>query len=314
MSGRPENWQAGVYILLLTVLAVMHKKMPDFWKKQWIMAALCVLLFRAEGDLRITMLDVGQGDCIHIRSDSGRHYLIDGGSSTKNEVAEYQILPYLKSRGVSRLEAVFVTHSDIDHCNGIISLLEKGKENRLDIGSLILPDVEEKCRDEQYHRMEELAAEQGIPVQYMSSGEFLEDEGLRLTCVHPSKGYEADTANEYSLVLYLTYGKFTALFTGDAEGAGERAAWQKAAEDKKELTLLKVAHHGSSYSTGEELLSELSPAYALISCGKNNRYGHPHKELLERLEAAGCRSYLTTESGAVTVRTDGERCVVECFK
>ena len=145
---------------------------------------------------------------------------------------------------------------------------------------------------------------------------------MRLTCLHPVQGYGTKEANEYSLALLMDYGNFSALFTGDLEGRGEDETWEYLRNDREghggngetRLTLLKVAHHGSAYSTKEEMLSSLRPRFALISCGKGNRYGHPHGELLERLETAGCRIYTTADCGAVKVRTDGKRVWVESFK
>ena len=346
-SGRPENWQTACYLLLLGlfvgIVYIGRKRLPLFWKCQWILAALCLLFLRTESGLQITALDVGQGDCIHIRSGEGKHYLIDGGSSSKSGTAEYQILPYLKYEGVRKLEAVFVTHSDSDHCGAILDMLEEYPAEGISIGNLILPAISEESMDEKYMELKELAKEHKIQVQYMSRGQYMEDGGMRITCMHPYRGYDTREANEYSLVLLLEYGLFSGLFTGDVEGIGEAEAWEymqeyltgKALKTEKtedagmdrnlaggkiqgksdnRLTMLKVAHHGSAYSTGEELLSGLCPRLALISCGKNNQYGHPHRELLERLEEAGCRIYITAESGAVTVGSDGKRVWTDIYK
>ncbi len=345
-SGRPENWQIGGYLLLLAVFLILvhtgRNRLPGFWKFQWIAAALCLLFLRTESGLQITALDVGQGDCIHIRSGEGKHYLIDGGSSSKSGTAEYQILPCLKYEGVRKLEAVFVTHSDSDHCGAILELLEYYPAEGISIGNIILPAVSAGSKDEKYTELEELAGKHGICVQYMSRGQYLEDGSMRITCMHPYRGYDTREANEYSLVLLLEYGCFSGLFTGDVEGGGEEDAWEymkeylagKAEEAKTEnvgtghsmaegephgmgdgrLTVLKVAHHGSAYSTKEELLSVLRPRLALISCGKDNPYGHPHRELLERLEEAECRVFMTAKSGAVTVVSDGKKVWTETFK
>ena len=325
-SGRPEPWQAAAYAALLVVLTALvygrGKKLPGFWKCQWILGALCLLFLRTESGLQVTVLDVGQGDCIYIRSGEGRHYLIDGGSSSKSGVAQYQMLPYLAYEGAGHLDAVFVTHSDGDHCNGILEWLGAYPAEGITIGSLILPDIDAKSRDGEYEELVRLAGEKGITVRYMSRGQYVEDGGMRLTCLHPVQGYGTKEANEYSLALLMDYGNFSALFTGDLEGRGEDETWEYLRNDREghggngetRLTLLKVAHHGSAYSTKEEMLSSLRPRFALISCGKGNRYGHPHGELLERLETAGCRIYTTADCGAVKVRTDGKRVWVESFK
>lgn len=321
-GGMPEKWQISVYIILLLIFCGIGKRQAAIWKIMWMTAALSILLYHPAPKLQITMLDVGQGDCIHIQSANGRHYLIDGGSSTRGDVAKYQILPYLKAKGIRRLEAVFVTHSDVDHSGGITAMLKEYSENNIMIGTLVLPDIDADSRDDQYRELENLAAEKDIPVQYMSRGQVIKDGDLRLACMHPAAGYATDSSNEYSLALYLSYGNFTALFTGDAESGGERELQQYMKDymngggnnGRKKLTLLKVAHHGSANSTGEEFLKDIPPVLAFISCEKKNQYGHPHKELLERLEEAGTRVYITTENGAVTVEAEGEKCRISTFR
>lgn len=320
VRGRPEGWQIASYLLLLILLAVYVYRHPGelsfFWKCQWVMAGLCILLLRTGDGFHVTMLDVGQGDCIHIRSGEGKDYLIDGGSSTKKEVMEYQILPYLKFMGVRHLQAVFVTHADEDHCGGVIELLEEYPVRGLTIGSLVLPDIGRKSADEQYRKMEELAVQKGIRLQYIGRGQRMEDGDMNLACIHPLAGYETEERNAYSMVLFLEYKNFTGLFTGDLEGDGEEMACAYMKEQKRtgSLTLLKVAHHGSAYSTGREMLEMLSPKLAFISCGANNRYGHPHEELLERLEEEGSRIYATPEHGAVTACWIKGRVGIRCFR
>ncbi|WMC92008.1 DNA internalization-related competence protein ComEC/Rec2 [Kineothrix sp. MB12-C1] len=318
--GKPQLWQVEAYILLMAVLAIIGKKMSGWWKLQWVLLSLSLLVFRGGSGLSVTAIDVGQGDSIHIRSDMGKNYLIDGGSTSKTDVGSYQILPYLKSQGVGSLDAVFVTHADEDHCNGIATLIEGAGEGGIDIRCLILPDVEEGSRNERYRSLKEEAEEKGIIVKYMSRGQQFTDGSMKILCMHPEEDYHTKEANEYSLVLYLTYGSFQALFTGDVEGAGEEKvkgsirAIREEADWEKGITLLKVAHHGSKYSTDEEILELLQPKIALISCGENNRYGHPHEELLERLEKEECDIYMTKEGGAITVWTDGTRMRVETFR
>ncbi len=320
VRGRPEGWQIALYLVLITGLAAYgyrrRGELPLFWKCQWIMAALCILLLRTGDGFQVTMLDVGQGDCIHIRSGDGKDYLIDGGSSTKKEIMKYQMLPYLKFMGVRHLQAVFVTHADKDHCSGIIELLEEYPVRGLTIGSLVLPSIDRESADEQYKRMEELAMGKGIRVEYMGRGQQIEDGEMSFLCMHPFAGYATEEKNEYSMVLLLDYKGFTGLFTGDIEGAGEEMAWEYMRKQKKvsDLTLLKVAHHGSAYSTRREMLDLFSPKLAFISCGANNRYGHPHEELLERLGEAGSRIYSTPEHGAVTVYRRKGGAAVRCFR
>ncbi len=320
VNGRPEGWQGFGYLFLMVLLVFYGhgegKRLPLFWKCQWIFASLCILLLKMDGGFQVTMLDVGQGDCIYIRSGEGKHYLIDAGSSTKKDMMEYQVIPYLKFMGVEHLEAIFVTHFDSDHCGGVFDLLEEYPMQGLTIGSLILPDIGRESADNSYEEMEKLAGEKRVKVQYMSRGQRIKDKEMSFTCMHPDTGYETGEKNEYSLVLLLTYQEFKGLFTGDVEGSGEVMAWEymRGSGKADELTVLKVAHHGSGNSTGMEMLDILSPRIALISCGKNNRYGHPHEDLLKRLDTVGSRIYTTPEYGAVTVGMEGRKIWVDSFR
>lgn len=323
--GQPKKWQIGFYVLLLFVLALFHKKVSGWWKRQWLLLALSLLLFRPADGLRITVMDVGQGDCIHIQSDSGSHYLVDGGSSSQKDTGSFQIIPYLKSQGARRLKAVWITHSDSDHCNGILTLLQEAGREGIQIENLMLPDISPESRDNTYDRLVTLAKEAGTHVSYMSRGQYMADGKLQFYCIHPEKNYDTQEANQYSLVLRLSYGRFSGLLTGDIEGEGEEKMKdymeKKAKEQGKEkwykeggLSFLKVAHHGSGHTTDEELLAMLRPRLSFISCGENNRYGHPHQALLERLENCGSRIYITKDSGALTVWSDGERISVHTFR
>lgn len=317
IAGKPERWQVEIYILMLVFLPAVGKKMSSWWKVQWIIAALALLMFRHDGALSITILDVGQGDGIYIRSEAGMHYLIDGGSTSKSDVGNYQLLPYLKSQGVKRLEAVFVTHADGDHYNGIETLIEASDKGGIRILGLILPDIGESARSEAYEKLIREAKEHRIDVKYMSRGQFFENGEMRVTCLHPYEGYNTLDANEYSLVLYLRYKGFRALFTGDVEGEGEKELKRYMEESnilQGPISLLKVAHHGSGNSTGEDLLKLLDPQLALISCAERNSYGHPHPDLLDRLENQECKVYITKDKGAITVHTDGRKIAVETFR
>lgn len=314
--GKPEDWQ----IILFAAVAVIVVFASEKWTKLqfWlcILFAVMSLTLRTGNGLQITVIDVGQGDGIYIADEKGGHYLIDGGSSSKSDVGTYQILPFLKAEGVDSLDAVFITHMDSDHYNGITSLIEQMNQNGVMIKCLILPDVGEGSKGDKYREFVELAGNQGIAVQYIHKGDVLRHGKLKLTCLHPDQGTEQET-NAASVVLYLEYEAFTALFTGDLEGSGEesvrRQLEHRAVSGNTQITLLKAAHHGSGNSTGEAFLKTVMPEIVLISAGKDNRYGHPHEDLLQRLSQAGCRVYMTTEGGALTVTYRNGRVRMETF-
>ncbi len=312
VMGRPGNWQVIAYLALLAMAVFLtagktkRRKKGHFWCA--VIGAVVLLGFRMPHGFEITMLDIGQGDCIYLADGQGGHYLIDGGSSDRKEVETYQIAPFLKYRGVSRLDAVFVTHSDADHISGIKGLMEAYGETGIGIGCLYLPDLAKACRDENYLELAALAKDCDIPVRLLCEGEHLQNGKLMLTCIHPNKSYVNSDANAGSTVLYLTYENFSALFTGDLEGEGERLVTKRLSDMRGagrlagRITLLKVAHHGSKNSTQAPFLEMVGPRIALISAGRDNAYGHPHKETLKRLADRECRIYQTPAGGAVTVR------------
>lgn len=324
LPGKPGMVRIGISLLLLLLAAALKNRTS--LRKRWALLLIGTLILFLPGkkELTVTFLDVGQGDCIHIKTMEGKHYLIDGGSSSVSQVGTYRILPYLKWRGADEIEGLFITHPDEDHCNGILELMQQGRKQGIHIKKLYVPDIGEKSRTQAYENLVAQATENKIPVEYISKGQALLETELKLLCLHPEKGYQTDEANEFSTVLLLQFRDFQALLTGDAEGKGEEKLLQSLYEVKngefegialpeKGITVLKAAHHGSGKTTGEEMLKLLKPAYTVISCGENNSYGHPHQELLDRLTEQKTNILITYETGAVTFYTDGRKMQVEEF-
>ena len=319
----------------------------------FLLLGVVILTWRFRPELQVTFLDVGQGDCIFLQTENGDSYLTDGGSSSVSKVGKYRMIPFLKYQGASQIKAVFVSHADSDHCNGIAELLEQAELEGIRVENLVLTDLADECRSEGYEELVELAGQNGITVQFLHEGQQLQDGELLFQCLHPSKGYRAEDLNETSMVLLVTYREFSMLLTGDVQGAGEEHLTQElqdwrepgvtqmqdvirisgeeesmgeqSIEDERieeqieekrsqnkmgvnhaetELTVLKVAHHGSKNSTSEEFLKAANPMLAIISCGEGNRYGHPHEETLERLEKADVPWFCTKDYGAITVTVD----------
>lgn len=314
-TGRPEEWQIAAYLCFLIFIILFKKRLKPIVRWGITVAAIMVLLFQPKGKMEITFLDVGQGDCIFIANDNGACYLVDGGSLSVKGAGEYRIIPFLKFRGVSTLEAVFITHPDEDHCNGIKELIEEGQVQGINIKHLVLPDIARESKNQGYAELEQMAAMADIPVLYISRGQEITDDKLKLTCLHPVRGETAVESNEYSLVLEITYGKFRTMLTGDVEGSGEQKLIRYLGKErgKGRLTVLKIAHHGSAYSTPDEFLDSQQPIYAIISCGRNNSYGHPHEELIKRLLKYDANIFITYETGAVTFTTDGQKLGVTKF-
>lgn len=258
--------------------------------------------------LGITMVDVGQGDCFVIRTREGADFMIDGGSTTENEAGYYRILPYLKSQGIGKLAGVFLTHPDADHMNGIIELanLISAEQTALSIGTLYLPEWMQRMGSEELLAPVRAAK---IKVQYVHRGMEMKSGRLHMTVLHPDGAdYSGDT-NAGSVTLLMKYGEFTALFTGDLEGEGERLVEEQAVR----CDLLKVAHHGSRNSTSAAFLQKVRPSICFLSYGRDNSYGHPHPELIERLKDSRAHIYETARDGAVTLLTDGHTATVKKY-
>ena len=256
--------------------------------------------------LEVTFLDVGQGDGIFLKTYNGINIMIDGGSLSVDDAAKYRIVPFLKYKGISRIDYVFVTHADYDHISGIVEMLKNSNVNGIKIKNLILPDI--RLKDENYQSLIETALRNNIKVLYIMSGKVLQFGDVKFKCIYPNITDSAEDRNDYSTVLSVKYNKFSMLLTGDISEKVENKIKDKV---ESHYTILKVAHHGSKYSTTEKFLSWINPDYSVISVGENNLYGHPHKELLKRLEKSGSSVLRTDKSGGITIKSEGESMVIE---
>ena len=250
--GHSTKWQVVAYILLIGVFVLISdiKKIPNMLRFCLLAAAVVLVTLRIPSDLSIHAIDVDQGDSILI-SSAGHNLLIDGGSTSKKNVGKYRIIPFLKYQGIGRLDAVVATHEDDDHISGILEIMDDMEKGGIRIDKLILPEVAESSRGDNYHLLEKRAGELKIPALYINSGESFGLGKVSFTCLNPELGMHAEGANEYSAVLYMEYGEFTALFTGDMEGAGleyVKAQLKSLGFDtgtgngRKAITLLKVPH------------------------------------------------------------------------
>lgn len=327
VTGQPDIWKILLYYVFLFAAVLLLRKKEEnkgekrSRKKRGVLSVLLVgtgmtiLLFTAQvkDKITITMLDVGQGDGLVIRGPEGKTYFMDGGSSDVKKVGEYRIEPYLLSQGIGNLDYVFVSHGDQDHISGIKELVKRQKTG-VTIKRLVFPT--QTVWDDALKELAEMAEKEGIPVFTMEKGQCLTEGKLSLTCIQPGKGEMEETGNSASLVLALRYGDFDMLFTGDVEGKGEKRLVDHLQREYSECVwdVLKTAHHGSGNSTTEEFLKTAAPQYAFISAGKNNFYGHPHKETLERLKDAGAIVYSTQEEGAVTIVVSEGEFTISGFK
>lgn len=260
-----------------------------------------------EYNLEIDMIDVGQGDCIFMETPDNSVYLFDGGSTDISKVGKYRIIPFLKSKGIDHIDYAVISHSDDDHTNGIIEIMQF--ENcGIKIKNIILPGIENYVNDDNYCNVVKLAADNKINVIFINSGEKINDtKDFLIKCIHPVKGYDYESANDYSGVFLVKYKEFEMLMTGDAGQKAENAILSD--ENIRNIIsntdILKVGHHGSKTSTTNAFLSVLSPKAAFISCGIDNSYGHPSNETLKRLNEEGVKNFITSEAGQISLTTDG---------
>ena len=299
--GKPEIWEIFIYYTLLAVIllfvGVIKKRRYLLWGILGVL--ICFLGIHFPKDVKVTMLDVGQGDCAYIQGPRGQTYLIDGGSSDVEAVGKYRMEPFLKSLGVGSLDYVFLTHGDQDHCSGIREMIER-QTLGVRIERLVLPI--NWGQDEALVEIGKMAKAQGITVLTMQTGQSVQEGEMKLTCLQPSRkdGFEG---NAGSLVLELEYQDFAMLFTGDVEHKGEEKLTKTIAG--KTYDVLKVSHHGSKNATKETFLQVAKPKIGLISAGVDNNYQHPHPDVVERLKNIGCAIYETAKKGAITLQTDG---------
>lgn len=310
--GRPGFFRIFLYILFIGVFIWITRK----YKKKYgllllVAGVLLLILPKPVKGLSVTFLDVGQGDCIFMESQSRTSYIIDGGSADVGKVGTYRITPFLLSQGVDTIDYVIVTHSDKDHTSGLIELITGG---RIIVRNLLMPDT--SYRDKAYDSLVNLAKDHNIKVTFIRAKDVLQDGALRITCLHPSPDYPATNSNAYSTVLSVSYLEFDMLLTGDLEMAGERKVMellkkQEGISAPIDYDILKVAHHGSKSATSQEFLALIKPEFSVISCGRENFYGHPHPELLERVTKSGSMELITYKRGAISLSTDGDRLEIQ---
>jgi competence protein ComEC len=310
--GRVASTAAVSAIACLSWLLIAHPFAPDL----------------ARGRLSVTFLDVGQGDAIFISFPAGKTMLLDSGGrlgfAVKEErmgeeqdglelseevfiedrigIGEAAVMPYLWRLGLRRLDYIAATHGDSDHSEAFGEIVESFAIGQALTGSLPNAETDLFARG---------VRERGLPLRVVKRGEALELDGVRLEALSPFAASGEPADNNSSLVLRLSLGKRVFLLTGDIEREAE--ARLLAAGSELRADVLKVAHHGSRTSSTQEFLERVQPLHAVISVADPSPYGHPHPEVVERLQATGAKLWRTSRCGAITISTDGEDLRVETF-
>ena len=317
--GKGESWQNVVYIILMSGVVLgywiyvnqvrANDKNKDALRKRMkiretalIVISVFVLAFRIKPELSVNALSVGQGACNVIYGRDIPTIMVDGGSSDVKDVYKYRIRPFLLSNGISEIDYLFVTHPDMDHISGVKELLSD--------------ELKEVNVKHQFVSVEDADSDNPEFVHIISKGDRIENGSITIECLSPeNKGVLVPTGegnkreeslNDMSLVLKVMYendkNHFTMLYTGDISSSVEQSlVGETQIIDKlKNIDYLSVPHHGSKYSSSEQFINTVNPKVSVISSGKNNSYGHPHKETLERLESVDTSIYRTDELGQIT--------------
>ncbi len=248
-----------------------------------------------EGELHVYFIDVGQADCALIVQ--GEHsMLVDGG----NIFDAPDIVSFIKSKNIKTIDAVVATHAHEDHIGGLGAIIDNFTVNKI------------YCPVESYNSQVfsefKDSANRQCGITLCKQGDSWQIGQSKVNVVWP-KDAKKEEPNNTSIVFTLKFGKVTYLFTGDAEHNVETKIVDSGANIKADI--LKVGHHGSQTSTSYYFLRSVLPTYAVISCGKGNSYGHPHKETLEILEQAEASVFRTDVGGTVCISTDGENITVK---
>lgn len=308
ITGQPDIRKLILYYSILSGVLWMMKRRKN--RRGFSVIAVVLLVFLLNQPLRgfeIDVLDVGQGDGIFLHSKSNVSFFFDGGSTDVKNVGEQRILPFLKAKGIQKIDYWVISHTDKDHISGLEEVLQSGYP----VTNLIFSKY--IIKDEAYEELVVIAENNGCRILKMDRNDAVTDGKMRLECVFPDVSYQNDDKNAMSLVVRYEENGFSGLFTGDISSMEEHYLTDNGFAEK--VTYYKSAHHGSKHSNSAEFLKALSPEETTISCGRENSYGHPGKEAVSNIKESGSRLFLTTESGRIRLRMkDGKIIVDEYFK
>ncbi|MBZ5665263.1 MAG: ComEC/Rec2 family competence protein [Acidobacteriia bacterium] len=298
---------ASIAALMLAMLAARHARRAAFACVGLLFGVAVWIAFvpsRAHlhaGVMEVTSIDVGQGDSILLVTPEGRALLIDAGGLPRwmhsdFDLGEQVVSSYLWNRGIDHLDVVMISHPHADHLGGMPAVMANFHPRELWV-SMDKPEGELAPVVVQAERA-------GIKVSVKKEGDEFDYGGVHFHVLAPGRDQITGSmrANDDCLVFTATFRGTTVLLEGDAD----RPVEQRVVEEHPEAMLLKVAHHGSASGTSAQLLSTVHPRYAVISVGARNGYGHPRREVLDRLEQAGVKTYRTDEEGAVSFYLDGK--------
>jgi len=289
-------------VVILILIVILYVESKDFWNRYLaqyvIIFSLCVIFNKFPLFGQVTLVDIGQGDSILITTPFIRKtFLIDVGGKlsfpskpwakhkASNQV-EFSTIPLLKSQGISKIDKVILTHKDVDHIGNLESLLDGIKVSEVNFGIGLEKNARIKADIRNYPR---------IKFKSIHQGDNVKTDFISWHVLWPNHAGIGENSDSVTLLAQIKNKKW--LFTGDLDIGSEKKILQ---EQKFNVDYLKVGHHGSKTSTSDQLLEETRPKIGFISSGINNRYGHPNKETIERLEKHGVKYLNTAEYGMIS--------------
>jgi len=298
------------YLTVFFIIEIFYKKTlsQKIMKKAvfgillFILLLIFVQILYPGDNLKVTFIDVGQGDCILIEAPNKINILIDGGGTPQSnfDVGNKIVIPYLRRKGINEIDLLILTHPHLDHLEGLLPIIKELKVDAV-LDSGLISDLPE------YKEFISLIQKKGIPYHQAKVGDnFIFNNNLEIFLLNPlysSDFYNDSDFNNASIVVKLFYKNADFLFTGDIEETNEKKLliWDNILQSD----ILKVAHHGSATSTNLEFLDKVDPSIAVITVGKNI-FGHPSQKVIERLKDRNIKIYRTDENGTVIIRTNGQ--------
>lgn len=307
------------YAVIGLVMIILHLadrgKKTKILKKPGKAAGICVIItgmgilmlisiILKKNETLITFIDVGQGDCTFLNV-SGTTVIIDGGSSDVKNVGKNRIVPTIRSYGYNYVDVIFISHTDNDHISGIVEIVEK---RLLEIGCVYVPDIQEEGMESFLMLLEK----NNIAYKKIKAGKHIKAEAVYFEALSPYEEMQGDI-NDKSLVLYCKIKGVKCIFTGDISSEVEKELLKRYYKIMENVNVLKVAHHGSKTGSCSEFMEVLRPDIAVISCGVNNIYKHPHKETINTLSDYGIYYEITGDKGAVFVNIRNKKLLTDTY-
>ena len=291
-----------------------NKKMPDLKEKKYLFKILGIILtliilnivtifqsIKSDNFLKVYFLDIGQGDSILIETPNRTQILIDAGPNNKVISELSEIIPFFDKT----IDIIIPTHSDLDHVGGFPEILRRYEiKNYFDSGFVDDDNLNKEIKTL-------IEKEKNINVKKINRGEKIildQENDISFEVLWPSTDYKTSDNNDRSIILRLDYGKTSFLFTGDASSKIEKIIIENSTgTDILNVDILKAGHHGSKTSSGLDFLEKVSPELTIISAGKDNKFGHPNKEVIENLQKINSEIKNTADNGRILIKSDGEK-------